>query len=195
MLGAAFILFPGTLAVASHSRLRTILRAGESTVSGPARVTVEDRDYMNAAVPRRVYLTWRGWLYSVGVAAALAILLFFGTRLLQSGAASLQAHVAGTVAFVFFMGLCLIFFRNRIREWRLLNEGVIARGRVLEQFEMGRNLPRITYGFRDAMGREFQNRATDFSHGLYEQMPVTVFHEPANPANSVVLESSLFKIC
>ena len=90
--------------------------------------------------------------------------------------------------------MAILFFRNRWREWRLLREGIVADGIVVIQQEVQRSLPRIVYVFEDRVGRKFQNRVTDFSQSLYEEMPVTIFYEENDPSRSMALESSVFKL-
>jgi hypothetical protein len=50
------------------------------------------------------------------------------------------------------------------------------------------------YSYRDASGKGFQNRVTDFSNKLYEEMPIHVFYDPLNSCESVALESSLYRV-
>jgi len=42
-------------------------------------------------------------------------------------------------------------------------------------------MPRITYVFRDSLGRSFQKKVTDSTHGLFEGMPVTIFYDDKSP--------------
>ncbi|HKD51298.1 MAG TPA: hypothetical protein VKB90_10880 [Candidatus Acidoferrum sp.] len=55
-------------------------------------------------------------------------------------------------------------------------------------------MPRIIYAFRDSLGRWFQKKVTDFTHGLFEGMPVTIFYDDKEPSRSMALESSLFRL-
>ena len=59
---------------------------------------------------------------------------------------------------------------------------------------MSRSMPRITYAFRDSLGRWFQKKVTDSTHGLFEGMPVTIFYDDKEPSRSMALESSLFRL-
>jgi hypothetical protein len=93
-----------------------------------------------------------------------------------------------------YLWLCISFFANRLKEFKLLTEGSFAGGVVLVQQDLSRSLPRITYVFRDSMGRPFQKRVTDFSHALFEQMPVSIFYDESEPSHSTSLESSLFRV-
>jgi hypothetical protein len=88
---------------------------------------------------------------------------------------------------------CISFFRNRIRERRLFMNGELSLGVVVTQSgtEFG---SRIVYRYRDATGNSFQNRATDFSKKLYEEMSVHIFYNPLNPSENAVLEGSLYQI-
>jgi hypothetical protein len=46
--------------------------------------------------------------------------------------------------------------------------------------------------YRDASGNGFQNRATDFSNTLHEEMPIHVFYDSLDSRESAVLEGSLY---
>jgi hypothetical protein len=48
--------------------------------------------------------------------------------------------------------------------------------------------------FRDAAGHSSQNSVKDFTSGLYEEMPVSVFYNEDDPSQNVALESSLFRL-
>jgi hypothetical protein len=50
------------------------------------------------------------------------------------------------------------------------------------------------YSYRDSSGKGFQNRVTDFSNKLYEEMPIHVFYDPLNSCESAALESSLYRV-
>ena len=65
---------------------------------------------------------------------------------------------------------------------------------VLAQQDMRRSMPRIIYAFRDSLGRSFQKKVTDSTHGLFEGMPVTIFYDEKEPSRSMALESSLFRL-
>lgn len=97
------------------------------------------------------------------------------------------------VAFAYYLWLCASFFANRWKELRLLTDGFFARGIVLVQNGVGR-FPHVIYVFRDSLGRQFQKRVTDFSGGLFEQMPVSIFYDDREPTRSMALESSLFRL-
>ena len=86
------------------------------------------------------------------------------------------------------------FFINRWKEQRLLTEGAFAKGIVLVQQDLSRSMPRITYAFKDSVGRPFQKRVIDFRHALFEEMPVSIFYDEGEPSSSMALESSLFRL-
>jgi len=111
------------------------------------------------------------------------------SRALSSGKGLL---IIGVLAW--YSWLSASFFVDRWREQRLLMEGGFAKGVVLAQQDLSRSMPRITYTFQDSVGRPFQSRVIDFTHGLFEGMPVSVFYDEHKPSSSMALESSLFRL-
>jgi len=123
------------------------------------------------------------------------MLIFFLKILLHDNFAfqSLRGLLALAV-FGWYVWLCLSYFRYRWAERRLLVDSCFANGVVIEQGEVWHSLPRITYRFRNETGQDFQNKVTDFSRRLYEDMPVSVFYDEHDPSQSTTLESSVFLI-
>lgn len=147
--------------------------------------------------PRAVRFTKRGHIYSVGMALATAFVLWvlsFGLRgLLGPSGAGKMKSVLVVVLWTVFLWSCVSFYANRIRERRLFLNGELSRGIVMAQSntQLG---SRIVYSYSDKNGNGFQNRATDFSKKLYEDMPVHVFYDTNNSRASVILEGSLFQL-
>lgn len=204
VIACAFVLFPGALALVTRFRTQRIkavqvqfLAGGVAPLASSATQPAEMvRDSRYPERPRRVRLSWRGWVYSAGVSALLVALIFFFSLIFRDDPVSIQTGKGLLVlaCFSFYTVLCIWFFRNRWTEHGLLSEGRYASGVVLEQQEQSRSLPRISYSFRDFGGRGVRAKVTDFSRQLYEGMPVSVFYDEADPAKSVALESSLFSI-
>lgn len=162
-------------------------------------VADQDGDRSTAMRPRTVNLTMRGYIYIAGVAMATAIVLWL--LLLSVGlwriAGQSSAGIVKEVLALFVWGwsiwLCISFFRNRIRERQLFANGELSQGLVVRRTET-RYRTLITYSYRNASGNGFQQRATDFSSRLYEEMPLHVFYDPANSRVSAALESSLYRV-
>ncbi|MGB9463458.1 MAG: hypothetical protein WCA94_21440, partial [Candidatus Acidiferrum sp.] len=154
------------------------------------------RDSLYAERPRRVRLSWRGWLYFTGAGVLSVILTFFLSVILRDEALSFYTGTSliPLAFFGFYVLLCFSFLRNRWKERGLLSDGRYAHGVVLEQQDRPKSMPRICYSFRDFTGHGLAAKATDFSNHLYEGMPVSVFYDESDPARSVALESSLFRI-
>ena len=132
----------------------------------------------------------------MGVAAASLFLLLLARLIYKDDSHSLFSAKGLFIlgGFTWYFWLCAAFFFNRWKELRLLTEGAFARGVVLVQQDLTRSMPRITYAFKDSMGRPFQKRVIDFTHGLFEGMPVSVFYDEREPSRSMALESSLFRL-
>lgn len=159
--------------------------------------TVQVNDVSLAIRPRLVRLTTRGYLYSSGMILVTAFVLWLLSFGLQGIASPSNTDRTKSAFSALVWGLCLwsciSFFRNRIREKRLFVNGEVSEGVVLTQSET-RMGSRIVYGYRDGKGSGFQNRATDFSSELYEEMPIHVFYDPLDPRESAALEGSLYRV-
>jgi hypothetical protein len=205
LVACGFVVFPGAFAGLTRYRIRQIGSAPiqhvgvsatplASFVAHASETSARDSQY--AGRPRRVRLSWRGWLYFVGMGVLSVVLTLFFSVILRDESLSFRSGTSfiPLAFFGFYVLLCFSFFRNRWAERGLLSEGRYAHGIVLEQQERQKSMPRICYSFRDFTGRGFAARGTDFSRHLYEGMPVSVFYDESEPARSVALESSLFRI-
>lgn len=208
MIGSAFVLFPLCFGLLASFRLRKVRRlstkasadgglASRLTETPSCNSSGED-DIASTLPPRHVRLNWRGWLYSFGIGVLVVFLLFLLKVLLSDATESFGRQPVKDSLAILVLGwyswLCIKYVLDRWTEWDLLAGGRFARGVVLKQEVPWRSLPRIVYCFRDVTGHEFHNRMADFSHGLYEQMSVTVFYKEEDPTQSVALEGSIFRI-
>jgi hypothetical protein len=168
-----------------------------TTASATEAVSGQEEAASMALRPRMVRLTKRGYLYVAGVGVLTVLVLWLLSTVLPGISGSSNTTIAkfgvATVIYSWALWSCASFFRNRIHERRLLMNGELSQGYVLNQYET-RYVRQIAYRYRDASGTGFQNRATDFSNKLYEEMPLHVFYDPFNPSESAALESSLFRI-
>ena len=159
--------------------------------------TTSQNDASFAARPRAIRFTKRGYIYSFGMALATAFVLWvmsIGLRgLVGPSGASKTKSVFIVALWSVFLWSCVSFYRNRLRESRLFIHGELSRGIIVTQSstQLG---SRIVYSFKDGNGKGFQNRATDFSKRLYEEMPIHVFYNPLDSRESAVLEGSLFQL-
>jgi hypothetical protein len=170
---------------------------GATAASAAPAATLQVKDLSLAMRPRRVRLTTRGYLYSAGMVLVTAFVLWLLSFGLQGIAGQSNAGRAKSAFIVLVWGLslwsCISFFRNRMREKRLFMNGEVSEGVVLTQSET-RVGSRIVYSYGDGSGSGFQNRATDFSNKLYEEMSIHVFYDPLNSRESAALEGSLYRI-
>jgi hypothetical protein len=147
--------------------------------------------------PRRLKLSWRGRVYALLAIAGGPSGLYFvamGIREDRRRGGSVASDmwplllVVGVVGFYMFTFVC-----NRLRERRLLADGAVATGYVINQ-ETNRYTQSIAYRFQDASGRAFTARCTDPSRSLYEGMTTPVFYDVNQPTHSIPLDCSLTKI-
>jgi hypothetical protein len=170
---------------------------GATTASAARAATVQVNDVSLGMRPRLVRLTTRGYLYSSGMVLVTAFVLWLLSFGLQGIASPSNTDRAKSAFIVLVWGLslwsCISFFRNRMREKRLFVNGEVSEGVVLTQSET-RMGSRIVYSYRDGRGSGFQNRATDFSSKLYEDMFIHVFYDPLDSRESAALEGSLYRV-
>lgn len=170
---------------------------GATAVPTARAATEQVNDVTLAMRPRVVRLTTRGYLYSAGIALVTAFVLWLVSFGVQGIAGPSNADRAKSAFILLVWGLslcsCISFFRNRIREKRLFMNGEVSEGVVLTQSDT-RIGSRIVYSYRDGRGSGFQNRATDFSNKLYEEMSIHVFFDPLNSRESAALEGSLYRV-
>jgi hypothetical protein len=207
LIAIPFVSLPLASGLVTNYRLSrlAVVRPGprRGVVDGatPASATRDVADHENSASlalrPRMVRLTTRGRLYIAGVALLTALVLWLLSLVLPGvggpSNTALAKYVVATVIYGWALWSCISFFRNRIRERRLFMNGELSQGYVLNQSET-RYGSYIVYRYRDASGADFQNRATDFSNKLYEEMSIHIFYDPYSPSESAALESSLFRI-
>jgi hypothetical protein len=154
-------------------------------------------DVSRLSRPRDTRLTMRGYFYIGAMILLTAFLLWVLSLLLPEiiGVSSTNKTKSLFASLVWALGLwsCVSFFRNRIRERRLFMNGELSQGMVVSRSDT-RAGRQIVYCYRDGRGHGFQNRTTDFSNRLYEEMPVHVFYNPLDSRQSAVLEASLYRV-
>jgi hypothetical protein len=206
LLGFVFIALPFGLSLHTWYRLSKVSvrrpHMDEHVVRGPSGSptqadTCESSDVSLATRPRAVRLSIRGYFYNSGMGLITIFVLWCLSLGMRGISGSSSANSAkGVVSFLVWSLLlwsCVSFFRNRIRERRLFTNGELSPGIVLSQSNT-RVGSRIVYSYHDASGNGFQNRATDFSNTLYEEMSIHVFYDSFDSHKSAVLEGSLYRI-
>jgi hypothetical protein len=205
LVAVPFVLLPFASGLVTRYRLSKIpVRHVGAKTPPTASVAAATRDCATsqndalfAARPRAIRFTKRGYIYSFGVALATVFVLWVMSislrELVGASGANKTKSVFIVVLWSVFLWFCASFCRNRVREGRLFIHGELSRGTIVSQFntELG---SRIVYSFKDGNEKVFQNRATDFSKRLYEEMPIHVFYNPLDSRDNAVLEGSLFQL-
>jgi hypothetical protein len=127
------------------------------------------------------------------IVAITALLVMFLTALRTAKDWFVFAGALG----LFFGIPTVSFVLAWIRERPLLSEGAYVIGRVQSQEMTGRfnTGSRIVYVFQPLGSDEIYFRASlDRSKKLFEEMPLIVFYDAANPSNNVALPCSSFEI-
>jgi len=86
-----------------------------------------------------------------------------------------------------FAYIAIITTRRELRNRRIIIEGEATLAKVVGQETTGGKNPKskISYVFKDRAGKLNEGSSYDSRRELYEEMPVVVFYDPANPSNSV----------
>jgi uncharacterized protein (DUF983 family) len=216
VVGAAFIILPLVEALSFTRQLsrlgprREELSARQDGERAPkilrnlstASATMGTKEYAELLAltrPRKVRLTWKGWINSLLLAAIVVLCSHwlpdewdnFQHHRFRDG----EAPVAVMVQLMVY-GYALYFLWKRLRERKLLAYGDVAPGNVTRQCNYGRysESRRIEYTFQDATGRSIAGRSHDPSRSLYEGMTTPIFYDPENPKRSIPLRCSLSKI-
>jgi len=205
LLACGFILLPLAMAWLTRMRALRIERAFDHSVGATKTIPPTGSFFATETAeklltyeqrPRKPRLTWRGWICTLGVAAVSIFLILLARVIYRDDSQALLSAKGVLVigGFGWYAWLCGSFFVKRWTEFHLLAEGEFARGVVLIQQDYTRSMPRITYTFKDRMGAPLQKKVIDFTHNLFEGMPVSVFYDDGEPSRSVALESSLFRL-
>ena len=86
--------------------------------------------------------------------------------------------------------------RRELRKRRIIIEGEATLAKIVTQATTGGRNPKskISYVFKDRAGKFYEGSDYDRGQELYEEMPVVVFYDPANPSNSVPDRASYWDI-
>ena len=150
------------------------------------------------ARPRKLKMTWKGRFYLVFALVVVILFTVYGLPGLWSefnNPHSSHGRIWSLVApLVVIYGYSFVFFRNRLRERRLLSNGELTSGYVTAQNTGHYTQQSIQYCFKLSGGRLEFGRCNDASRSLYEGMTVPVFYDADNPKHSIPLDCSLTKI-
>lgn len=208
-----FGLFPATLGVLSWFDYQKIVEAEPQTVpprpeDWEARSATEYRPYLNLAIPRRIAISWKGWVrVFIGVVSlGLALYLVMPGASADFWTESFQQLKADTipVAVLLVIGgwANLNLLRQRWSHVPLFRSGNVAIGRVRQQqfqkiqigIDMIGRYSLIQYEFHDRKGNPNSNCGHDYSKSLYQEMPALIFYFESDPLNNVALGCSLYEI-
>lgn len=147
--------------------------------------------------PRKLRMTWKGRFYATFALVVVSLVTVYCLPALWTEFNNPHSPNGRkwslAAALVVVYGYAFAFFRNRLRERRLLADGELASGYVTEQSN-GQYTQSIQYCFKLSSGRLAFGRCNDASRSLYEGMTVPVFYDADNPALSVPLDCSLTRI-
>ncbi|HEV2287955.1 MAG TPA: hypothetical protein VGR81_03280 [Candidatus Acidoferrales bacterium] len=161
----------------------------------------EQYDFLlSLSPPRPVQLTRRGKLtFSVMLLMVLIIEMLLLSNLYGVWERSHSfAEFRGQEFFFACIALLIAiipYFMRRWarRDWNLLENGAVAKGRVIKQ-RYFKNNSTITYEFQDASGKSHSGSGNDFTRTLEEGMSVAIFYDPQHPESNLATCASLLEI-
>jgi hypothetical protein len=150
-----------------------------------------DHDRLLAlAAPRTVRLSRRGKFGLAAMFATCMVLIGVGLSELPKSNAnskSVLPTLLWSAMLLLFAYIAIITTRHELRNRRIIIEGEATLARVVGQETTGGKNPRskISYVFKDRAGKFYEGSGYDSRRELFEEMPVVVFYDTANPSNSV----------
>lgn len=177
-----------TSPLAAQSRGSSAANAGAPTFEP----SPQDQAILRTSRPRQIHMATYGKL-SVAF-ALLAVVAFevpLGTHLLAvwTRTPSFMSFepkfwvMAAAAALLLLIPFWL--WRNQAKECDLLENGEVAMGRVIRQWNSGRNSSSIEYTFKDFEGHEQKGVGIDYTMKLFEGMAVPVFYDCDNPKRKI----------
>lgn len=173
--------------------------AGEAGTSSDEK-TEQYNFLLSLPLPRPVRLTRRGrltltvMLMTVLVIDVLLLSNLYGAWQRTHSFADFHAQeFFFTCLAVLIAGIPYFMRRGMMRDRDLMENGAVAKGRVIKQRRF-KNNSTITYEFQDASGKAYSRSANDLTRTLEEAMSVPVFYDAANPARNVAACASFFEI-
>jgi len=179
----------------------TISISEMSAAGTPSKtIAFKEMDFPELAAiprPRKLKMTWKGRSYLFFDLVVVSLFTLYGLPALWSEFKTPHSSQGRSwvllAPLVIIYGTAFVFFRDRLRERQLLENGELVSGYVTAQ-NNGRYTQSIQYCFKLRDGRLAFGRCNDASRSLYEGMTVPVFYDADNPTRSIPLDCSLTRI-
>lgn len=204
--------FPIVLGVLSWMDYQNIIVAEPQTVApNPQDWTVramsEYQPWISLSVPRRVRISWKGWLRIAIGTVCLAIdfyilvppwnLTDFGPRLLRN---LNERVIPVSVLLVIGMWINANLIRQRWSHVPLLKSGAVVVGKVLQQkyqniaigLDFVGRYSLVEYEFHDQQNLPVRSTGHDYSKCLFQDAPTLVFYDSRDSFRNVALGCSLY---
>jgi hypothetical protein len=128
---------------------------------------------------------------SIALFGVLSFAAIFGLHLYTVWARKLSSAafstgdwvIAAIVAFLLFLPYTM--WRAQVRECDLLENGEVALATVLRQWKGDKSSSSVEYEFKDFQGQTRKGMGFDYTHRLFEGMPVAVFYDRDNPQRQI----------
>lgn len=168
----------------------SLLRTPGAPLETKKTLAVNTDLLLSLSKPRRVRLKVKPKIISIVFPISVAIALYFGFNYVREG---LLPHTSVSdlwlplIIAVIWSTIAIQTLRHARRDWKLLAEGDWAVGTVTAQWMTSGRHPhsKISFQFRDLLGRSIFSEADDDSRALFEEMQIVVFYDQTNPERCV----------
>ena len=196
---------PAPTTRSASSAAADVMRASATDAGGKSSGEIEpsaqDQALLRTSRPREIQMA-KGGKFSLA-ALAVAVALFgtiLGAHLYTVWARTLSFATFETKDWAMAGGFILLLllpvgmWRSQVRECDLLENGEIAMGRILRQWNDDNGHSSIQYEFSDSQGRKHRGIGSDCTKKLYEGMSVPVFYDRDNPQRQIAYCATLHEM-
>jgi hypothetical protein len=167
---------------------------------GPFEPSVQDQVLLKISPPREIRMATRGRI-SIGVMTVvfLSVATILGVHLYGDWARTHSFAAFATKDWGMIVGVVILLlftfatWRSQARECELLENGQVAMGKVVRQWE-DRGNSSINYEFSDYQGHTHSGSGFDYTKKLFQGMPVPVFYDRDNSKRNVAYCATLHEI-
>jgi hypothetical protein len=145
------------------------------------------------AAPRSVRLSHQGKI-ELAIILFCSVVAFLGACMSFSDRSTSNADLNSILGRLLWLAMLLLFVcigaitsRHELRKRRIIIEGEATLAKIVGQATTGGKgrKSKISYVFKDRAGKLYDGSGYDSRRELFEEMPVVVFYDTANPSDNV----------
>jgi hypothetical protein len=182
-----------------------VTKVGAADLADKSRAAIgpsaQDQELLRTSRPRAIQMA-KGGRFNLGMAlfAVLSFAMIIGVHLYALWARTRSFASFGTKDWVMTGVVALLLlvpwglWRSQVRECDLLENGEIAMGKIVRQWNDDNKGSSIEYEFSDYQGQPHRGLGSDRTEKLYEGMTVPVFYDRDNPKRQIAYCATLHEI-